>query len=137
MGQTPNLAARLQAVAEPDQLVVADATRKLCGKVFDFQDLGERSLKGFATPVSTFAVLGDRAVESRFDAHQAKSLQAMIGRDHELALILQRWQSALNSEGQAVVLSGEAGIGKSRITRAIVDGVAEDEHFLIKYQCSP
>lgn len=137
MGETPNLAARLQGIADPNQLVVSDATRKLCENVFNFQDLGERSLKGFTNPVATFAVLAERAIESRFDARQSKSLQAMIGREHELALILQRWQSALRGEGQAVVLSGEAGIGKSRITRAVVDTVARDEHFLIKFQCSP
>jgi len=137
MGETPNLAARLQGVAEPGQLVVADSTRQLCGNVFDFRNLGEQSLKGFAAAVSTFAVSGERAVESRFDARQSQSLQAMVGRNQELALLLQRWHSAQSGEGQVVVLSGEAGIGKSRIARAIIDAIAEDEHFRINYQCSP
>ena len=137
MGETPNLAARLQGVAEPDQLVVADSTRQLCGNVFDFRNLGEQSLKGFAASVSTFAVSGERALESRFDARQSQSLQAMVGRNQELALLQQRWESAGSGEGQVVVLSGEAGIGKSRIVRAIIDAIAEDEHFRINYQCSP
>jgi predicted ATPase/class 3 adenylate cyclase len=137
MGETPNLAARLQSVAEPDQLVVASSTRHLCGNVFDFQDLDERSLKGFSEPVATFAVLGERSVESRFDAHRSQRLESMVGRDQELALLLQRWRSAVSGEGQVVVLSGEAGIGKSRIVRAIIDAATEDDHFRISYQCSP
>jgi predicted ATPase len=137
MGETPNLAARLQGIADPDQLIVASGTRQLCGNVFNFLDLGMRALKGFSEPVSTFAVLGERAVESRFEARQSKKLQTMVGRDQELALLLQRWHSARYGEGQVVVLSGEAGIGQSRIARASIDAVTEDEHFRINYQCSP
>ena len=137
MGETPNLAARLQGIAKPDQLVAAFGTHKLCRNLFEFDELGDQILKGFDKPVPAYVVLAERAFENRFDTRKSLDLYAMIGRDQELALLLQRWQLALAGEGQVVLLSGEAGIGKSRVVRAVADAVAEDELFRINYQCSP
>jgi predicted ATPase/class 3 adenylate cyclase len=137
MGETPNLAARLQGIADPDQVVVSFSSRQLCVNLFEFDEMDKQILKGFDEPVPAFVVVGERALENRFDARKPQDLYAMVGRDQELALLLQRWQSALASEGQVVVLSGEAGIGKSRIARALADAVAKEELFRINYQCSP
>ena len=136
VGDTPNLAARLQALAEPGQVVIAEGTRRLLGNLFEVEDLGAQSLKGIAASVHAFAVLRERALESRFAAHSGR-LAALVGREHELALLLERWRQASAGEGQVVLLSGEAGIGKSRITRALIDAVAEAPHIRISYQCSP
>ncbi len=137
VGATPNLAARVQGLAAPGQVVVAEATRRLLGDVFDLVDLGVHELKGVAGKTPAFAVAGERAVESRFEARSTKAVSAMVGRDNELALIRERWARAEGSEGQLVLLTGEAGIGKSRITRAVLDAVAERSHVRVSYQCSP
>ncbi len=137
VGETPNLAARLQGVAEPGQVVVAESTRWLLGDLFELHDLGQQGLKGIAEPVTAFAILAERAVESRFDARQRGKLGAIVGRDQELSLLEERWRQAKSGEGQMVLLSGEAGIGKSRITRGLIDAVSDDEHITIRYQCSP
>ncbi len=137
VGETPNLAARLQALAAPGQVVIADATRRLLGVGFELEDLGERELKGIGAPVQAFAVTGERPVESRFEAMSGPALLPMVGRDQELALLLERWALAKAGEGQGVLLVGEAGIGKSRISRALLDALAEEPHFRIRYQCSP
>lgn len=137
VGETPNLAARLQGLAEPGQVIVAESTRWLLGDVFDLDDLGHQTLKGIAETVTAFSVLAERVVESRFDARQSGQLGAIVGRDQELSLLKERWRQAKNGEGQLVLLSGEAGIGKSRITRGLIDAVADDEHIRISYQCSP
>ncbi|MGH6918219.1 MAG: ATP-binding protein, partial [Geminicoccaceae bacterium] len=136
VGDTPNLAARLQGVAQPGQVVIADATRRLVGTGFELSDLGAKSVKGIAEPAEAFAVLGERASESRFEAHGGQVLP-MVGRDQELALLLERWAQAEAGEGQGVLLVGEAGIGKSRISRALLDALAEEPHTRIRYQCSP
>jgi class 3 adenylate cyclase/predicted ATPase len=136
VGDTPNLAARLQTLAEPGQVVISEATRRLSGDVFDLADLGRKRVKGVAEPVGAFAVLGERRVESRFEARRGQVLP-MVGRDQELALLLERWDQAKVGEGQGVLLVGEAGIGKSRIGRALIDAVAEELHTRIRYQCSP
>jgi class 3 adenylate cyclase/predicted ATPase len=136
VGDTPNLAARLQALAQPGQVVIAEATRRLLGDLFEVEELGAQRLKGIAAPTSAFAVVRERALESRFAARSG-GLTALVGREHELALLLERWQQASAGEGQVVLLSGEAGIGKSRITRALIDAVAESAHVRISYQCSP
>ncbi len=137
VGETPNLAARLQALAEPGQVVVAEATRRLVGGGFDLDDLGRHQLKGLPVPVSAFGVTGEQALESRFEARAGPALMPMVGRDQELALLLERWAQAKVGEGQGVLLVGEAGIGKSRITLAVSDAVAEEPHVHIRYQCSP
>ncbi len=137
VGDTPNLAARLQGIAAPGQVVIADATRRLLGSGFELEDLGEHELKGIGEPVPAFAVAGERRVESRFEAMSGPSLLPMVGRGQELALLLERWALAKAGEGQGVLLVGEAGIGKSRISRALLDALVEEEHFRVRYQCSP
>ena len=124
VGETPNLAARLQEAAAPGAVVVADGTRRLLGEVFELRELGPTRLKGFAQPVSGFQVLGERPADSRFEARRSGRPLPMVGRDQELALVLERWRQAAAGEGQAVLLVGEAGIGKSRLVRAVLDAVA-------------
>jgi class 3 adenylate cyclase/predicted ATPase len=136
VGETPNLAARVQGVAESGQVVIAESTRRLLGRRFELVDLGERELKGLATPVRVFTVGGERALDSRFEARSADVLP-MVGRDQELALVLERWGMAEQGEGQGVLLIGEAGIGKSRIVRALMDELADRPHTRIRYNCSP
>ncbi len=137
VGDTPNLAARLQGIAPPGQVVIADATRRLLGAGFALEDLGERELKGISEPVPAFAVTGERPVESRFEAMSGPTLLPMVGRDQELALLLERWARAKAGEGQGVLLVGEAGIGKSRISHALLDVLADEPHLRVRYQCSP
>lgn len=137
VGETPNLAARLQALAEPGTVVIGGMTRQLLGDLFELNDLGPQRLKGITDPVLAFAVLGERAIESRFAARQAGDVAPIVGRDQELALLLERWQQAKSGDGQAVLVTGEAGIGKSRLTQALLETVAVEPHFLLRYQCSP
>jgi class 3 adenylate cyclase len=124
VGETPNLAARLQGVAEPNTVVIADSTRKLLGDLFELQDLGAKDLKGFFEPVRAWAALRPSAVESRFDALHASGLTELVGREEELDTLLRRWSKAKSGEGQVVLLSGEAGIGKSRLTAALMFSAA-------------
>jgi class 3 adenylate cyclase/predicted ATPase len=137
VGETPNLAARLQTMAEPDQLVIGSTTRRLIGDLFDYRDLGLKSLKGIADPVPAWQVLGERTVESRFEAAHTGKLTSLVGREHELGLLLDRWMLAKGGEGQVVLLSGEAGIGKSRMVQALREHVCDQAHFRLRYQCSP
>ena len=137
VGETPNFAARLQGIAAPGQVVISGATRRLLGAGFELQDLGERELKGIGAPVQAYVVTGERPLESRFEAMSGSALLPMVGRDQELALLLERWALAKAGEGQGVLLVGEAGIGKSRISRALLDAVADEPHTRIRYQCSP
>jgi class 3 adenylate cyclase/tetratricopeptide (TPR) repeat protein len=137
VGETPNLAARLQGIAEPNTVVIADATRRLLGNLFELLDLGPRELKGIAGPVRAFAALGASSVESRFEAMHPGGLTALVGREEELELLLRRWARAKTGEGQAVLLSGEAGIGKSRLSAALMEGLAAEPHTRLRYFCSP
>ncbi len=137
IGETPNLAARLQAAAAPGQVVVGEATRRLLGDMFELDDLGGRKVKGLQGPVRAYAVHAERAIESRFEARQGGRLAAIVGRDQEQGLLLDRWRRACHGEGQAVLLTGEAGIGKSRIVRALLDNVEGQRHIRIRCQCSP
>ncbi len=137
VGDTPNLAARLQAVAGPGQVVVAKATRRLLGDLFVFETLPPRDLKGIEGPTSAFALLGERALTSRFAARQGGAPAPLVGRDQELALLMERWRQAEAGEGQAILLTGEAGIGKSRISEGLVSAVEAGPHVLLRYQCSP
>src|SRR6202020_1475005 len=121
VGSTPNLAARLQALAVADQIVIAASTRRLVGGAFELADLGERDLKGIAEPVHTWRVERALATESRFDARRGSALTPLVGREEELDLLLRRWSQARDGEGQVVLLSGEPGIGKSRILSALRD----------------
>ena len=137
VGETPNLAARLQGMAEPGTVVIAEATRHLLGDLFLLRELGPQQFKGIAEPTPAYAVLGERALETRFAARHAGGVTPLVGRDQELALLIERWQQAKAGEGQVVLLSGEAGIGKSRIAEAVVDAVRGQAHYLVRYQCSP
>jgi class 3 adenylate cyclase/predicted ATPase len=137
VGETPNLAARLQSIAEPNMVVIADATRRLLGNLFELRDLGPRELKGIAGMVRAFAVLRASSVEGRFEAMHASGLTALVGRDEELDLLLRRWARAKTGEGQVVLLSGEAGIGKSRLTAAMLERLASEPHTRLRYFCSP
>jgi class 3 adenylate cyclase len=118
-GDTPNLAARLQALAEPDTVVIAANTRRLVGDLFDYRDLGAIEVKGLAAPVPAWQVLRASAIESRFEALRGSVLTPLIGRDEEIDLLLRRWARANTGDGQVVLISGEAGIGKSRLTAAL------------------
>ena len=137
VGETPNLAARLQGIAEPNTVVIADGTRKLLGNLFELEDLGAKDLKGIAGPVLAWAALRASSVESRFDALHTTGLTALVGREEELELLLRRWSRAKTSEGQVVLLSGEAGIGKSRLTAALLERLAAEPHTRLRYFCSP
>ena len=137
VGETPNLAARLQGIAEPNMVVIAEGTRRLLGNLFDLQDLGAKDLKGITAPIRAWAALRPSAVESRFEALHATGLTALVGREEELDLLLRRWSKAKTGEGQVVLLSGEAGIGKSRLTAALMESIASEPHTRLRYFCSP
>jgi class 3 adenylate cyclase/predicted ATPase len=137
VGETPNLAARLQGIAEPNSVVIAESTRKLLGDLFELEDLAAKDIKGIGGPVRAFAALRPSAVESRFDALHAGGLTELVGREEELELLLRRWSKAKTGEGQAVLLSGEAGIGKSRLTAALLEAIASEPHTRLRDFCSP
>jgi class 3 adenylate cyclase/tetratricopeptide (TPR) repeat protein/ABC-type transport system involved in cytochrome c biogenesis ATPase subunit len=137
VGETPNLAARLQGVAQPNQLVLPQETRRLLGNTYKLTSIGAQDLKGVGAPVEAFVVEGEAALESRFAARQSGTLTPIVGREREIELMLERWAMARARKGQMVIVSGEAGIGKSRITQAVIDAVARDEHVRMTYQCSP
>jgi predicted ATPase/class 3 adenylate cyclase len=137
VGETPNLAARLQGIAEPNTVVIAEATRKLLGNLFELEDLGAKDLKGIAGLIRAFAALRPAAVESRFEALHAGGLTELVGRQEELELLIRRWSKAKTGEGQVVLLSGEAGIGKSRLTAALLEHFAKEPHTRLRYFCSP
>ncbi len=137
-GETPNLAARLQALATPNQLVIDPVTKRLIGHEFEFADLGAVSLKGFDTPIQAWQVLSLRlSSASRFDSYRASHLTNFVGREQEIALLLGRWREAVDGEGQVVLLCGEAGIGKSRVTRRLCDRLTEERYQTIQFQSSP
>ena len=137
VGETPNLAARLQALAEPNMVVIADSTRRLLGNLFELQDLGAKDLKGITGPARVWAALRASSVESRFDALHTTGLTALVGREEEFASLQRRWSSAKTGQGQVVLLSGEAGIGKSRLTAALLERLAGEPHTRLRYFCSP
>jgi hypothetical protein len=137
VGETPNLATRLQAVAEPGAVVIAASTHLVLGGLFDYRDLGPVSLKGFGENVSAWRVVGASAVESRFEAQRRASLTPLVGREDEVDLLLRRWSQAQTGDGQVVILTGEPGIGKSRIIQAIQDRFRREGHTRLRYSCSP
>ena len=126
VGETPNLAACLQALADKNTVVIAPVTHDLVGEQFEYDDLGEHSLKGIAESVQVWRVTAPTNVESRFEARQRAGLTTLVGREHEIGLLLERWAQAKEGDGQVVLLSGEAGIGKSRITEALREQTAAD-----------
>jgi DNA-binding winged helix-turn-helix (wHTH) protein len=136
-GETPNLAGRLQAIAEPGTVVIAESTRKLLGNLFELEDLGTKDLKGIAGTVHVWAALQPSSAASRFEALHGTGLTALVGREEELELLLRRWSRAKNGEGQVVLLSGEAGIGKSRLTAALLEAIISEPHTRLRNFCSP
>jgi class 3 adenylate cyclase/predicted ATPase len=137
VGETPNLAARLQGIAEPNSVLISESTRKLVGNLFELEDLGAQDLKGISGPVRAWAALRPSSVESRFEAMHASGVSELVGREEELDLLLRRWSKVKNGEGQVVLLSGEPGIGKSRLTAALLDRLAAEPHTRLRYFCSP
>jgi class 3 adenylate cyclase len=137
VGETPNLAARLQALAEPDTIVIAASTRRLVGDLFEYRDLGAVEVKGLAAPVQAWQVLRPSAVASRFEALRGSALTRLVGRDEEIDLLLRRWARAKAGDGQVVLVSGEPGIGKSRITVALEERLHAEPHLRLRYFCSP
>jgi class 3 adenylate cyclase/predicted ATPase len=137
VGETPNLAARLQGIAEPNRVVVAESTRKLVGNLFELEDLGTKELKGISGRVGAWAALRPSSVESRFEAMHPSGLTELVGREEELDLLLRRWSKAKSGEGQVVLLSGEPGIGKSRLTAALLERLASEPHTRLRHFCSP
>ncbi len=136
-GGTPNLAARLQGLAEQSQVVIDANTRRLIGTTFKLEDFGRHDLKGFPEPVSAWGVVEENAAESPFEVTRVATLAPFVGREHELGLLLERWDLAKGGEGQVVELSGDAGIGKSSIVRALLEKIVDEPHFHLRYQCSP
>jgi class 3 adenylate cyclase len=137
VGETPNLAARLQGIAEQNTVVIAESTRRLLGNLFELQDLGAQDLKGMGGLVRAWTALRPASVESRFEALHASGLTELVGREEELELLLRRWLKVKTGEGQVVLLSGEAGIGKSRLTAALMERLEGEPHTRLRYFCSP
>src|SRR5215471_11812219 len=135
-GDTPNLAARLQAVAEPDTVVIAASTRRLTADLFDYRDLGEIELKGISGPVSAWQALRPSAVASRFVALRGSALTPLVGREEEIDLLLRRWARTQTGEGQIVLISGEPGIGKSRIAAELEGRLHAEPHIRLRHFCS-
>ena len=137
VGDTPNLAARLQALAAPNSILIAGTTRQLVGGLFEYRDFGPVNIRGFAHPVPVWQVLGPSEVESRFEALHTSKLPPLIGRKDEIDLLIRRWQRAKDAVGEIVLISGEAGIGKSRLAAAIQEKLSGEPHITQRYFCSP
>jgi class 3 adenylate cyclase/predicted ATPase len=137
VGETPNLVARLYALGEPGSVIIGRRTRRLVGDLFEVASLGAHHLKGFSEPVEAWRVIGEGFAESRFEALRGASLTPLIGRDHELGLLLERWHRAKKGDGQVVLLSGEAGIGKSRLVRALRERLGGENYMPLSHYCSP
>jgi class 3 adenylate cyclase/predicted ATPase len=137
VGETPNLAARLQSIAEPNGVVFAESTRRLLGNLFELQVVQAKDLRGITEPVQAWAALRASSARGRFEALRATGLTALVGREEELELLLQRWSKAKSGDGQVVLLSGEAGIGKSRLIVALLERLATEPHVRLRHFCSP
>jgi class 3 adenylate cyclase/DNA polymerase III delta prime subunit len=137
IGETPNLAARLQGMAEPNAVIIAESTRKLLGNLFELKDLGPQELKGIPGANRAWAALRPSLVEGRFEALHEGGLPELIGRQEELDVLLRHWSKARTGHGQVVLLSGEPGIGKSRLTAAVIERLASEPHTRLRYFCSP
>ncbi|HEX3501725.1 MAG TPA: AAA family ATPase, partial [Stellaceae bacterium] len=138
VGETPNLAARLQAVAGPDSVVIAASTRRLTGGLFEYEDLGAVEVKGFAEPVRAWRVHGESAVDSRYEALRRGSGETpLVGREEEIELLLRRWQQAKGGEGRVVLLTGEPGIGKSRLAATLLQHLQAEPYTRLRHFCSP
>ncbi len=137
VGETPNLAARLQNIAKPNMVVISEGTRRLLGHFFELEDLGTRDLKGIAAPVQVWAVLRPTPSTSRFEALHSGGMATLVGREEEYELLRRRWSKAKEGEGQAVLLSGEAGIGKSHLTVALAERLRGESYIRVRCFCSP
>lgn len=137
LGDPPNLAARLQSLAQPGGVIISDRTKTIAGPQFEYLDLGKVEIKGFVEPVAAWQVAGKTTVTSRSHALQSRDLMPLIGREEEMELLLRRWERAKSGEGQVVMLSGEAGIGKSRLTVALLERLAREPHIRLRCFCSP
>jgi hypothetical protein len=138
VGETPNLAARLRTLAEPDTVVISGSTRRLLGELFENRALSTVSVKGFGAPVPLWQVIGASAVDSRFEALRRSSGETpLVGREEEIDLLLRRWQQAKRGDGRVVLISGEAGIGKSRIAQTVLARLSGEPHIRLRYFCSP
>ena len=136
VGETPNLAARLQVLAAPGSVVISQATRRLVGSLFELTDLGPTRIKGFPEPVAAFVVQGEGSADGRFDALHGQRVTPLIGRENELAMLLERWSWAKDGDGQVVLIAGEGGIGKSRLLHALREKLAGEPHIAISHFCS-
>ena len=136
VGETPNLAARLQALAEPGAVLIGPSTHQLTAGNFDYRNLGAHMLKGWAEPIPVWQVVGTSGVESRFEAMHNTKLPPLIGREEEIDLLLRRWRHATQEEGRVVVLTGEPGIGKSHIARVLDERLQSEPHITLRYFCS-
>jgi predicted ATPase/class 3 adenylate cyclase len=137
VGETPNLAARLQALAAPGTVVIGPSTKRLTGGLFDYEDLGAVEIKGLARPVMAFRVLRESGTESRFEARHGPDLTPLVGRDEELALLQRRWHQAKARQGCVVLVSGEPGIGKSRLAQTLIEELSGETHTRLRSFCSP
>ena len=136
VGETPNLAARMQGLAEPNTIVIADGTRHQVGGLFELANLGQKTLVGFAEPQHAWRVLSESGAESRFEALRSGETP-LVGREEEVELLSRRWQQARSGEGRVVLISGEPGIGKSRMTAALSEHIGSEPHTRLRYFCSP
>ena len=137
LGETPNIAARIQGQANPDEVMISAATYRLVEGLFACEDRGQPALKGVTTPLTLYRVVQESEAQSRFDVAVQAGLTPLVGREEELALLRRRWEQATDGEGQVVLLSGEAGIGKSRLVQELKDQVAQDSAVRIEFRCSP
>ena len=137
VGDTPNLANRMQTLAEPGAVAIADSTRRLVGGLFEYEEISTENLKGYSTQVRAWNVLREARIESRFEALRDDRRGPILGREEELTLLLRRWDQARQGAGRTVLLSGEAGIGKSRLTAAVEDRLRGETHLLLRYLCTP
>jgi class 3 adenylate cyclase/predicted ATPase len=136
VGKTPNLAARLQGIADPNTVIICDSTRRLLGSLFELADLGPRNFKGIPQPTQVWQVLRPSSVASRFEALHGAGLTALVGREEETELLFRRWLTAKSGAGQVVLLSGEPGIGKSRLTATLQERLSDEPHVRLRYFCS-
>src|SRR5216684_7042796 len=137
VGETPNIAARLQTLAAAKPVLISESTRRLVSAAFDFQDLGLQELKGVTEPLHVYRVLSAKNIASRFEAAHAGSLTPLIGRSSELRLLLDRWQKVKEGDGQVIFLSGIPGVGKSRLLHELKSRIQQEPHVLLRHQCSP
>jgi class 3 adenylate cyclase len=137
VGETPNLAARLQSLAKPNQVVVASTTQRLLGALFEYEDLGTRKLKGIAQPEQLWRVVRESDIENRYEAKRVRGELPLVGRQEELGLLLRSWEASKKGGGQVVLIQGEAGVGKSRLIEALREQVGQEAHLWVTNRCSP